>query len=270
MTGLSSALSGAFVGGVAGGLTAGNMQRLSIAIEGRLADAGVDITPERREQIRRVVQVVPPSLIGAYLGYNPTNEEPMGTGIITGGGITERKLIASPDVISQTQAQETQSGGSNKIWQPKTISPTTDILNESKQEKYADDVEFIAFNYIAPTSEGGYGTVDTNPLKRSQATADALRYTDSGVYVPYLLWNQVNNTNDMKPQQLEKLALGVELPPMEFIAQDNEETFEEVALRQFPNNELMAIEFLSPYADFSNVENFWMTNPDNMLFTINK
>jgi hypothetical protein len=270
MTAVSSVIPGAFVGGVAAGLTAGNMQRLSLAIESKLSDAGVDITPERREQIRRVVQIVPPSIVGAYLGYNPTNSEPIGTGIVTGGGITERKLIATPGVIEQTQVQENQQKSGNKIWQPKSISPTTDILNESKQERYADDVEFIAFNYIAPTSEGGYGTVDTNPLKRSQATADALRYTDAGVYVPYLLWNQINNTNEMKPKQLEKLALGVELPPMEFIAQDNEETFEEVARLQFPNNELMAIEFLSPYADFSNVENFWMTNPDNMLFTINK
>jgi hypothetical protein len=270
MTGAGSAISGALMGSTASGLLSGQAEALSGLLERKLIANNINISPERKKQIKLIVQAIPPASLASFMMYNPDNEEPMGTGIITGGGITERKLIASPDVISQTQAQETQSGGSNKIWQPKTISPTTDILNESKQEKYADDVEFIAFNYIAPTSEGGYGTVETNPLKRSQATADALRFTDAGVYVPYLLWNQVNNTNDMKPQQLEKLALGVELPPMEFIAQDNEETFEEVALRQFPNNELMAIEFLSPYADFSNVENFWMTNPDNMLFTINK
>ncbi len=252
---------GAIMGGAVSSIT-------SPMIEEYFRERGARVDEQLRRKIE-MIKFLPPALIGAYLGYTAPGSDVIGTGVVSGAGITERKLIASPDVVQQTQVQETQQGGSNKIWQPKSIFPTTDILNESNQEKYADDVEFIAFNYIAPTSEGGYGTVDTNPLKRSQATAEALRFTDSGVSVPFLLWNQVNNANDMTPQQLEKLALGVELPPMEFMAQDNEETFEEVARLQYPNNELMAVEFLSPYSDFSNVDNFWMTNPDNMLFTIN-
>lgn len=269
MGALSGGIPGLIGGAVAGGLTAGVAESLSRLIERKLNEGGVEITSERKKQIKQIVQIVPPAAIGGYLGYTPSGSEVIGTGVTSGAGITERKLIATPDVIAQTQVVEVQKPSGYKVWQPKSISPTTDILDVPKQEKYADDLEFIAFNYIAPGTEGGYGDTNTNPLKRSQATADAIRFTDAGVYVPYLLWNKINDTNDMKPERLEQLALGAELPPMEFMEQDNETTFEEVANIQFPNGENTAIEFLSPYADFSNVENFWMSNPTNVLFTVN-
>jgi hypothetical protein len=271
MTAASSGAVGGLVGGVASGLTAGNMQRLSTAIEGRLSAGGIEITPERREQIRRVTQLIPPTTIGAYLGYNPTNTEPMGKGIVYGGGVTESKLAVPQSVIDNTLMQLDQEGSNNKVWQPKSIVPTTDILDESKEERYADDIEFVAFNYIAPTSEGGYGTVDTNPLKASQARADSIRYDDSGVYIPYLLWNSDNfNENNMvDKKRLEKLALGPQLPEMVFYEQDNADTFAEETEYQFANGENTAIGFLSPYADFSNVDNWWSMNETSELYTIN-
>jgi hypothetical protein len=139
-------------------------------------------------------------------------------------------------------------------------------LDESKQEKYADDVEFINFNYIPPTSEGAEGTVDTNPLKYQQLLESKIRYTDAGVYIPYVTWNKINDANNITDKRLRTMALGPELPPMKFETFDNDTTFENVAKWQYVNNENTAVAYKSPYADFSNVENSWWTNEDNMLY----
>lgn len=260
------AVSGLIPGGIAGGVVGAITAPM---VEQYFTSRGVPIDDNLRRKIN-YVSLLLPSLAGQYFGLTLPGKEVSGTGIVSGAGITEKKLIVAPDVIAQTMVQETQELGANKTWQPKSISPTTDILDVSQQEKYADDIEMITqFDYIVPTSEGAQGTVDTNPLKALQATADNIRYTDAGVYVPYILWNRINDTDTLTPQRLEKLALGPELPPMEFMAQDNEATFENVAEFQFANAENTAIEFLSPYANFSNVDNYWALNPDSVLYTVN-
>jgi hypothetical protein len=264
------AIQGAMIGGVEG-LGVGTLIT-PLMVEAYFTQRGVPINDDLRRKINYVSLIAPTAfagLLGAGMGYTPAGAQVMGTGVISGAGITERKLIATPDAVAQTKVQAEDKAPTYKTWQPKSISPTTDILNETQQEKYADDLEFTAFNYIAPTSEGAPGTVDTNPLKRSQAQADALRYTDAGIYIPYILFNKINDANEMNPERLNKLALGVELPPMEFLPQDNEVTFENEATKQYVNNENTAIEFLSPYSDFSNVDNFWTKNPTSILYTIN-
>jgi hypothetical protein len=210
-------------------------------------------------------------LVGAYLGFTPSGkpEDVSGTGTVSGSGITEKQITVEPEVLAQTQAQVDQAPSGNKVWQPKSISPTTDILDVPRQEKYADDVEFIAFNYIPPTSEGAQGTVDTNPLKYQQLLENNIRYTNAGVYIPYLTWNKINDTETLTTKRLRTMALGPELPPMKFETFDNDTTFENVAKWQYVNNENLAVEGLSPYADFSTVENSYWTNEDNVLFTIN-
>jgi pyruvate/2-oxoglutarate/acetoin dehydrogenase E1 component len=69
------------------------------------------------------------------------------------------------------------------------------------------------------------------------------------------------------------LALGekplIELPQMEFIPANNEETFETVAKFQYVNGENTSVEFLDPYSSYSNVDNYWATNPQSVLYTIN-
>lgn len=219
--------------------------------------------------MKRAIQLLPPAAVASYIGYTPPGAEVSGAGVLSGAGVTESKLTVPQSVIDQTSAELNQKQSGNKIWQPKAISPSTDILNESRQERYADDLEFIAFNYIPPTSEGAQGTVDTNPLKYSQARESSLRYDEAGISVPYLLWNKVNDANEITSQRIEKLAMGVQLPEMIFMDQDNDTTFENVADYQYPNNEPMAIEFLSPYSDFSNVDNFWAINEESILFTVN-
>ena len=271
MTGYSSMVPGLLGGAVVGAFPdAGISVELTRALERTLARANIQIDENRRRQIRNIISTIPSAVIGAAIGYNPNNDQPLGAGVLSGAGVTESKLTVPQSVIDQTSAELNQKQSGNKIWQPKAISPSTDILNESRQERYADDLEFIAFNYIPPTSEGAQGTVDTNPLKYSQARESSLRYDEAGISIPYLVWNQIHDANDMTDKQITKLALGpVYLPDMIFMDQDNDTTFENVADYQYPNNEPMAIEFLSPYSDFSLVENYWMTNPKNMLFTVN-
>ena len=255
---ISGILPGAIAGGIAG-LTSEQLLRRYYRRQ------GIQITPALNRQIR-ALSALPTAAVAAYLGYTPSGraEDVAGTGTISGAGITEKKISVVPEVLEKTQAQLEQEKGKVKVWEPKAIVPSTAILDESKQEKYIDDVEFIAFNYIPPTSEGAQGTVDTNPLKYQQLLENNIRYTNAGVYIPYITWNKMYNTGNMRD-----MALGAKLPPMKFNTFDNEDTFENVAKWQYVNNENTAIEFQSPYADFSNVENSWWSNEENILFTEN-
>jgi hypothetical protein len=263
------AVSGAVPGTLAGAAVSGVTSQLSPILAERLANSGLSAT--RQARIMALAKVLPPSILGLYMGYTRTGkvEDVIGRGVTSGAGITEQKIKVTPDVLVNTKAQLDQDPSGNKVWQPKAITPTTDILDESKQEKYADDVEFINFNYIPPTSEGAEGTVDTNPLKYQQLLESKIRYTDAGVYIPYVTWNKINDANNITDKRLRTMALGPELPPMKFNTFDNDTTFENVAKWQYVNNENTAVAYKSPYADFSNVENSWWTNEDNMLFTIN-
>ena len=260
---ISGILPGAIAGGIAG-LTSEQLLRRYYRRQ------GIQITPALNRQIR-ALSVLPTAAVAAYLGYTPSGraEDVTGSGTISGAGITEKKISVVPEVLEKTQAQLEQEKGKVKVWEPKAIVPSTAILDESQQEKYIDDLEFIAFNYIPPTSEGAQGTVDTNPLKYQQLLESNIRYTDAGVYIPYITWNKINDANNMTPQQLKTKMLGPELPRMEFDRMDNENTFENVSRWQYVNNENTAIEFQSPYADFSNVENSWWSNEENILFTEN-
>ena len=262
--GVSGIIPGGMAGGVAGTITEQALERYYI-------QQGIPMNPELRRKIK-ILATLPAAVAGAYIGYTPSGkvQDVVGQGTVSGAGITEKKITVEPEVLAQTKAQVDQEEPSkNKVWQPKSISPTTDILDESKQEKYVDDLEFIAFNYIPPTSEGAEGTVDTNPLKYQQLLESKIRYTNSGVYIPYLTWNKINDANNITDKRLKTMALGPELPPMKFESFDNDTTFENVAKWQYVNSEPLSVEFQSPYADFSNVENSWWTNGNNVLFTIN-
>jgi hypothetical protein len=262
------ALSGIIPGAIAGGIAGLTTEQLLIRYYSR---QGVPITDDIKKRIK-ALSSLPAAAVASYLGYTPSGQvqDVVGQGVTSGAGITEKKIDVTPDVLAQTKAQVDQDEKTTyKVWQPKTITPTPDILDESKQEKYADDLEFIAFNYIPPTSEGTEGTVDTNPLKYQQLLESKIRYTDSGVYVPYLTWNKINDTNTVTKERLRTMALGPELPPLKFETFDNETSFENVAKLQYVNNENTAIGYLSPYSDFSNVDNSWWSNEENVLFTIN-
>lgn len=254
--------------GYANAISTVGMEQVSDYVSSYFTSQGLPVPTNIAENLK-MLEVAVPAIATTVAGAVSPGGRPLGEGVISGEGITEKKTTTDKDVIRETKVMLDQKASGNKIWQPKAISPTTDILDETQQEKYADDLEFIAFNYIPPTSEGASGTVDTNPLKYSQAKADNIRYTNAGMYIPYLLWNTINDANEMTKKNIETLALGPKLPEMKFLNMDNETTFEQVATIQYVNNENTAIEFMSPYSDFSNVDNFWGINEDSVLYTIN-
>ncbi len=270
---VSSALGGFLSRGSVGalqGITTGGMAG---AIGGGVSASALrTYFNQRGEQVSdskiQMLAALPTAMLGAYLGYQGTGKE-----LVSGakGGVTETKINVDADVLKSTKAQVNQEIGKNKQWAPKTIAPTPSILDKPPQEMYAEDLEATLFNYIAPTSEGADGTVFTNQLKRNQYMNEQLRYYKSGVFVPAKLWEQMNTPENMTKEKLDRLALGQKpiIPEMQFLPQDNETTFENVARVQYPNNELNSIEFLDPYSSYSNTDNFWATNPQSVLYTIN-
>jgi hypothetical protein len=218
-----------------------------------------------------MLMALPVSMLGAYLGYQGTGKELVSGAV---GGITEQKINVDEDVLKSTQAQESQSEPQkNKQWAPKIIAPTPAILDKPAQEMYAEDLEASLFDFVVPTSEGANGTIMTNQLKKNQYMNDKFRYYKSGIFVPAKLFEQMNTNQNMTAQKLDTLALGekplIALPEMKFIPANNEETFETVSRFQYPNQENTSIEFLDPYSSYSNVDNYWATNPQSVLYTIN-
>jgi hypothetical protein len=186
-----------------------------------------------------------------------------------------KQAVSRNDIIDNTQAvlnqdiQKDKKGRDNMKWQPKAIIPSVDIFSESRHERYIDAVEFAQFNYVPKGSEGGYGTPSTNPLKMSQKMSEELRYNGGGITIPINYYNKLLEVSKLNDKELKRLYLPEELPPMKFIPQDNEDTFENVNTRFFVNNENTAIGINDPYRFFSNVDDYWTTTPDSVLFTVN-
>ena len=76
-----------------------------------------------------------------------------------------------------------------------------------------------------------------------------------------------------QPDTIEKFALGqkpiIQIPDMEFMPQDNQTTWDNVARLQFVNKENTSIGLFDPYGDFSNVDNYFTITPDSVLYTEN-
>jgi hypothetical protein len=280
MTGPVGAIAGAVGGGITGGAMGATSALVPAGMAGLVAGGmtqaglleyyrrrGIPITDKLRKQAKLIATGVG---AGAGLAAGMTGA---GQGVVSGAGITETKINVDADVLKSTQAQESQEVGKNKQWQPKIIAPTPAILDKPPQEMYAEDLEASLFDYVVPTSEGANGTIMTNQLKKNQYMNEQFRYYKSGVFIPAKLWEQMNTNQNMTTQKLDKLALGekplISLPDMEFMPQNNEETFETVAKFQYPNQENTSIEFLDPYSSYSNVDNYWATNPQSVLYTIN-
>jgi hypothetical protein len=182
-----------------------------------------------------------------------------------------RKTSVIDETIAQLDQKEQldKKKRANMQWQPKTIVPSTSIFDESRHERFIDAVEFAQFNYVPEGSEGGYGTPMTNPLKRSDMLSEEIRYTNAGVTIPTDFYNRLLEASNLSEAELEKLFIGEKIPEMRFIAQDNDDTFDNVNTRFYVNNENTAVGVDDPYRFYSNVDNYWQTEPDSMLFTVN-
>jgi hypothetical protein len=238
----------------------------------------VEARPETRPYIDSLGAEALTNLLGGILGYKAgevikekTNiKEKIKEDIQQQLGIKETPITYDPAVLeSSTANYAQQETAKNRHWQPKTIIPSTSILDESTQEKYIDDLETSAFDYIAPTSEGSAGTIYTNPLKRQQYINERIRLEGAGLYLPYKTWGKINDPNEMSQEQLKLMLLGPKLPELQFEPMDNASTFENVQTVHLVNNEQNSIEMFSPYSQFSNVDNNWWTNEKSVLYTIN-
>jgi len=238
----------------------------------------VEAIPETSPYINSLGAVALTNILGGILGYKAgefiketTNiEEKIKEEVKGQMGIKETPIKYDPEVLDKSKKiYEQQEKTNNKFWQPKTIVPSTSILDESNQEKYIDDLETSAFDYIAPTSEGSEGTIYTNPLKTQQFINDKIRFEGAGMYIPYNTWGKLNDPNNMSQEQLKLMLLGTKLPDLKFEPMDNATTFENVQTVHLVNNEQDSIEMFSPYSQFSNVDNNWWSNEKSVLYTIN-
>jgi len=165
----------------------------------------------------------------------------------------ERPIEVPSTIYSQQQGKEFDTAMPNMargLLRPKFIMPDADILQPSNQELAADALEFAMFDFVEPSSEGAEGTNQTNILKAFQKENENIRYRGAGVVVNSLF---NNNANDLTREQITKMFLGPEIPPMIF--SEIQQNLSEYEVNQFQvNNELVGIEFFSPYNNFTDVD----------------
>ena len=174
-------------------------------------------------------------------------------GVERSGMFKERPIELPAGIYSQQQGKEFDTAMPNMargMLRPKFIMPDADILQPSNQELAADALEFAMFDFVEPSSEGAEGTNQTNILKAFQKENENIRYNGAGVVVNSLFGNDANN---LTPQQIAKMFLGPELPPLIF--SEIQQNLSEYEVSSFDvNNELTGIEFFSPYNNFTNVD----------------
>jgi hypothetical protein len=188
-------------------------------------------------------------------------------GGIAGSGTFKERPIEVPTIVyNQQQGKEfdtTMPNMARGMLRPKFIMPDADILQPSNQELAADALEFAMFDFVEPSSEGAEGTNQTNILKAFQKENENIRYRGAGVVVNSLFGNDVN---DLTTQQINKMFLGPELPPMIF--SEIQQNLSEYEVNQFDvNNEITGIEFFSPYNNFTDV-NPGLNENMSMLFDV--
>ena len=258
---------GGAMGGVRGGLIGGlggtvTAAMISPMIRRYYEQQGSDMNDPKVKRNIQILKALPPAIAGALIGGLGIGEN-----LFSGSGITERKITVDPSVLAETKTVDDQEGKDRKKWITKGIMPTPDILDETQQEKFVDDLEFIAFNYIEPGSEGANGNIKTNALKRAQFLTDQIRYFEAGISTPSMLYNVEFPTNTPQ-KQMDTYKLGQDmLPEMQFIAQDNADTFNDSNFH-FVNNEDTAIEMFSPFDEYSDVRNYWAINRRSDLYNL--
>jgi len=179
-------------------------------------------------------------------------------GVEQSGMFKERPIEVPTEIFSQQQDQTARG-----LLRPKFIMPSADILQPSNQELAADALEFAMFDFVEPSSEGAEGTNQTNILKAFQKENENIRYRNAGVVVNSLFGN---DANDLTTQQITKMFLGPELPPLIF--SEIQQNLSEYEVSSFDvNNELTGIEFFSPYNNFTNV-NPGLGENMSMLFDV--
>lgn len=170
----------------------------------------------------------------------------------------ERKIDIPSEVYTMQQKDVARG-----MLRPKFIIPSADIFQPSNQELAADALEFAMFDFVEPGSEGAEGNNQTNILKAFQQANENIRYRGAGVVVNSLFGN---DANDITTEQINKMFLGAELPPLRFT--EIQQNLSEYEVNSFDvNNERTGIEFFSPYNNFTDV-NPGLSDNMSMLFDV--
>lgn len=162
-------------------------------------------------------------------------------------------IMETPIKIPETQAQSDQKISSSAgTMRPRFIVPSRDSVIPSMPKIRADDIQFAAFDYVQPGTEGGNGNARTNPLVLSQELEERLRYSNAGITIsPGMGENVVNIT--LTESELKALLLprGPEISPViyEFPIIDGDQSQNEV--KKYDQN-LIQVEKFSPYNEYNN------------------
>jgi hypothetical protein len=155
--------------------------------------------------------------------------------------------IIEGDILQEQQDKIEKMQGKGLL-RPKFIIPNVNILQPSDQELAADALEYAAFDFVKPGTEGGEGDLNTNILKRIQYENNNIRFNGAGVKVNSLFGYDLS----VEPPQetINNLFLYKALPPLKF--QEQEYNLSEFEVTSYdPINQRGAIEMFSPYNDFS-------------------
>jgi hypothetical protein len=161
-------------------------------------------------------------------------------------------IMETPIKIPETQAQSDQKiSSATGTMRPRFIVPSRDSVIPSMPKIRADDIQFAAFDYVQPGTEGGNGNARTNPLVLSQELEERLRYTNAGIRIsPGMGENVVNIT--LTESELKALLLprGPDISPViyEFPIIDGDQSQNEV--KKYDQN-LIQVEKFSPYNEYN-------------------
>ena len=152
----------------------------------------------------------------------------------------------------ETQAQSDQKiSSATGTMRPRFIVPSRDSVIPSMPKIRADDIQFSAFDYVPPGTEGGNGTARTNPLVLSQELEERLRYSNAGITIsPGFGENVVSMI--LTESELKSLLLprGPDVSPIiyEFPIIDGDQAQNET--KRYDQN-LIQVEKFSPYNEYN-------------------
>ena len=161
-------------------------------------------------------------------------------------------IMETPITMPETQAQSDQKiSSATGTMRPRFIVPSRDSVIPSMPKIRADDIQFSAFDYVPPGTEGGNGTARTNPLVLSQELEERLRYSNAGITIsPGMGENVINMI--LTESELKALLLprGPDINPIiyEFPIIDGDQAQNEV--KRYDQN-LIQVEKFSPYNEYN-------------------
>jgi len=201
-----------------------------------------DKEPDNKEQIRQTTKLLGGSL-AAKLAYDTLPE--IAKNIYN-------NIMETPIAMPETQAQSDQKiSAATGTMRPRFIVPARDSVIPSMPKIRADDIQFSAFDYVPPGTEGGNGTARTNPLVLSQELEERLRYSNAGITISTGFGENVVSMI-LTESELKALLLprGPEVSPViyEFPIIDGDQSQNET--KRYDHN-LIQVEKFSPYNEYN-------------------